>query len=708
MKTMKYLLTFVMTVTVMLLAASRAMAQTPIPITCGQTINGAITNATQLGIYSFNGTAGQVVRFVFQWQCATWGEMEIYYPGTTMPATNIVSACNGNALDLTLPSSGTYEFIVHSQGYNSTGSYQLTVQTITGGGCNPRPIACGQTVSSTISNPTQITPYSFVGSAGQVVRFVFQWQCATWGKMEIYYPGTTVPATNIVSACNGNALDLTLPSSGTYALFVHSASQTPGADYNETGNYQLTVQTVTGGGCNTTPIACGQTVSSNITYATQITPYGFGTGGGLVIFSFSGYGGAQFDLYDPMDNKLFTETPGTATNITLAAGTYTLLVHDTGYNGTGNYGFTVTCPFPVCNYLISPTGVSVGASATNGTVTVTTGSGCAWTATNNGSSWLRITSGSSGSGNGTVSYTVDANGSTSARAGTMTIAGFAFNVNQAGLPSLTDIDIGIPGAAGSLGAVTNAVYTVRGSGEGIFTTGDVFNFAYLPMLGDGMIVARLAGMQPDNPQSEAGVMMRDGLSGGARHVFLGLDASANMFLRRRLVANADSIENAGSCTNISWLRLTRRGNIFIGHVSTNGTSWNFAWATALVLPSQLEVGLAVTSHHYGYISTAQFDNLAIGAATPLPGAWQWPASRMYLCLDVATKAAMQNLGGFPVLVGGVVGDQFSVKGSTNAAASLASWQSLGTMTNTWGVVTFLDSQALTNRMRFYRAQRTGP
>ena len=56
----------------------------------------------------------------------------------------------------------------------------------------------------------------------------------------------------------------------------------------------------------------------------------------------------------------------------------------------------------------------------------------------------------------------------------------------------------------------------------------------------------------------------------------------------------------------------------------------------------------------------------------------------------------------------LVGDQYSINYSTNVAASLASWQSLGTVTNTWGVATYLDSQALTNRMRFYRAQRTGP
>src|ERR1019366_4746818 len=173
--------------------------------------------------------------------------------------------------------------------------------------------------------------------------------------------------------------------------------------------------------------------------------------------------------------------------------------------------------------------------------------------------------------------------------------------------SFTGIDIGTPGAPGSLG-VTNGVYTVRGSGEDIEGTADDCFFAYMPMQGDGMIVARLVGMQPDNAQSEAGVMMRDGLDSGSRHVFLGLDASPNMFFRRGVVADANSLQNAGPGTNVSWLRLTRMGNTFIGHVSTNGTNWNYAWATALVLPSQINVGLAVTAHRHGYISTAQFDN----------------------------------------------------------------------------------------------------
>jgi len=79
-----------------------------------------------------------------------------------------------------------------------------------------------------------------------------------------------------------------------------------------------------------------------------------------------------------------------------------------------------------CGYSLSPTSVTVGSGATSGTLTVTTTSGCAWSTTSN-ASW--ITSSSSGSGSGTVSYSVAAN-SGAARTGTLTIAGQSFTVSQ--------------------------------------------------------------------------------------------------------------------------------------------------------------------------------------------------------------------------------------------------------------------------------------
>jgi hypothetical protein len=88
-------------------------------------------------------------------------------------------------------------------------------------------------------------------------------------------------------------------------------------------------------------------------------------------------------------------------------------------------------PPPSCNYAASPTSQTIATSGGAGQVTVTAGTGCAWSATSN-AGWLSITSGSSGSGAGTVAYTAAANTSTAGRTGTLTVAGVAITVQQAG------------------------------------------------------------------------------------------------------------------------------------------------------------------------------------------------------------------------------------------------------------------------------------
>jgi hypothetical protein len=93
--------------------------------------------------------------------------------------------------------------------------------------------------------------------------------------------------------------------------------------------------------------------------------------------------------------------------------------------------FTVTQP-AVCTYAISPTSrPSVKGGIRSETVTVTAAAGCAWTATSN-VSWITVTSGATGSGNGTVVYSVEPNPGTGGRTGTLTIAGRTFTVTQAG------------------------------------------------------------------------------------------------------------------------------------------------------------------------------------------------------------------------------------------------------------------------------------
>ncbi|MBK8688431.1 MAG: hypothetical protein IPN24_08280 [Betaproteobacteria bacterium] len=100
--------------------------------------------------------------------------------------------------------------------------------------------------------------------------------------------------------------------------------------------------------------------------------------------------------------------------------------------------------FPVtqatgCTYSVSPTSISATAAASNGIVAVTSGSGCSWTATS-GAGWLTVGSGASGTGNGTVGYTVSANDGT-ARTATLIVGGNAVTVTQDAptTPPATDV-----------------------------------------------------------------------------------------------------------------------------------------------------------------------------------------------------------------------------------------------------------------------------
>jgi hypothetical protein len=90
--------------------------------------------------------------------------------------------------------------------------------------------------------------------------------------------------------------------------------------------------------------------------------------------------------------------------------------------------FTVTQDAANCSYSISPTNQTFALLGGLGSVAVTATSGCSWTATSN-AAWIIVTLGGSGTGHGSVVYTVAPNlGGT--RTGTITIAGRTFTVTQ--------------------------------------------------------------------------------------------------------------------------------------------------------------------------------------------------------------------------------------------------------------------------------------
>jgi len=172
----------------------------------------------------------------------------------------------------------------------------------------------------------------------------------------------------------------------------------------------------------TAPTGCTWTAASNASWIT-ITSGASGSSNGTVSYTVAANSSAN---------------PLTAT-LTIAGQTFTVTQAGT----------------TACGYAIAPTSASAPAAGTTGSVTVTAPAGCTWTAASN-ASWITITSGSSGSGNGTVNYTVAANTSANPLTGTLTIAGQTFTVTQAGATcsyAIAPTSASAP-AGGTTGSVT--------------------------------------------------------------------------------------------------------------------------------------------------------------------------------------------------------------------------------------------------------------
>lgn len=148
----------------------------------------------------------------------------------------------------------------------------------------------------------------------------------------------------------------------------------------------------------------------------------------------------------------FTSTPWiTLTGATSDAGngtlTFTVAPNTTTAQRTGaimiagqTVSVTQAAATGSCSYAIAPTLQAVPVAGTNGSFSITTAAGCAWTATTS-AAWITITGSATGSGNGTVTFTVAANTATTGRTGLISTGGQIFTVNQAGTSSLCTYSI---------------------------------------------------------------------------------------------------------------------------------------------------------------------------------------------------------------------------------------------------------------------------
>jgi RHS repeat-associated protein len=195
---------------------------------------------------------------------------------------------------------------------------------------------------------------------------------------------------------------------------------------------------------------------------------------------------------------------------------------------------------------------------------------------------------------------------------------FAFSIATQVLGSWIDLDVGAVGLAGSATS-TNGVFTVNGSGQGVFSNADEFNFVWQPLSGDGSIVARVVSLT-GNSSPAAGVMIRETLNADATSAFTAYRSSTVYFVDRATTGASSSYQTASSSALPYWVGLARVGNTFTSYTSPDGVNWVQVGTTQTISMAQnVYIGLAVTSDTTSSLSTAVFDNVSVNTiSSPAP------------------------------------------------------------------------------------------
>lgn len=361
----------------------------------------------------------------------------------------------------------------------TNGSFYGTTKA---GGTGPCDLGCG-TIFSITPAGTLTTLYNFGGSDGQTPD-----SGLVLGSDANFY-GTTYQGGNPKSGYHRTSCD----------VLGDCAQNPPGTLYQVTSAGSLTTLFDFNGPIGANPADALIQGADGAFYG--VTPFGGKSNKGTVytitssgvfslVHSFGGGDDGAFprtQLVQGSDGKLYGTTInggtspscpegcGTAFRVT-TDGTLTTLysfpgdpepalpegglvqVSDNSFYGTSFSGGTnnlgAVFQLTVCDFSVDPTTTTVAATGGSDTISMTTSNGCAWTAVSN-DGFITITSGNSGSGDGTIGYSIATNTSSLGRIGAIIFFGEPFPVIQLGTSgsgcaySLSETNVTLPANGGT-------------------------------------------------------------------------------------------------------------------------------------------------------------------------------------------------------------------------------------------------------------------
>jgi len=200
------------------------------------------------------------------------------------------------------------------------------------------------------------------------------------------------------------------------------------------------------------------------------------------------------------------------------------------------------------------------------------------------------------------------------------------NLKKLPMESFKHSDVGNPVIAGTVKIIDGGFDIVAG-GADVWGVKDEFNFVYIEQTGDFDIAARIESLTAPNLYTKAGLMAREDLTPGCRHIYFQVFPNNNprnhnnggfeFQYRQNQSGEMKAIYPPSSVGTPefpvaypnTWIRLKREKNDFKGYYSIDGKNWKLYTTYSLELPEKIYLGPAVTSHNVKESVTAKFRDI---------------------------------------------------------------------------------------------------
>ncbi len=138
-------------------------------------------------------------------------------------------------------------------------------------------------------------------------------------------------------------------------------------------------------------------------------------------------------------------------------------------------------------------------------------------------------------------------------------------------------------------------FTMNSQSTDIWGESDQLNLVYQPVRGNVEMIVQVKSMDRVDGWAKAGIMIRESLNPDAKHVDVMLTSENGASFQYRTETTGGTTDQTTDDSAPAWLKLSRKGNIFTGSISSNGRHWNKIGTVTIPMNRQVYVGMALSN-----------------------------------------------------------------------------------------------------------------